>query len=96
MFRNSVFKKDVNIMPNPTDIKERNDAHEMRSIGTHLLTLHNISDLTPAFTIVCHTIAHAPHPLTASQIPTTAPKNRPIELLMATGRTFIALTNLLV
>ena len=46
--------------------------------------------------MVCHTIAHAPHPLTASQMPTTAPAARPMALLMATGRTFISFMKRLV
>ena len=83
MFWNKILRNELVIMPAPTEKMERNDAMLKRSRGHQCDVAHSSSDLTAASVIVCHTMAHAPIPAKAIQIPTAPLTASPTVLLTA-------------
>ncbi len=96
MFWNNVLRNEESIIPEPTPMNERSDAHEHLICGRQRLVAHSTPDFTPESATLCHTIAHAPYPATASHIPTTAPTARPATFETATIDTSIRFINRLV
>ena len=91
-----MFRNEVAMMPAPTLNIERNDAILKRFRGHQCDVAHSNADFTAASTIVCHTMAQAPIPATASHIPTTPLATRPTVLLTAIIFTSIRLVRRLV
>ena len=67
--------------------KLRSEATENVREGRQPWVVHSTSDLTPAATSACHTMAQAPYPLMASAMPATPPSTSPSVLATATMRT---------
>ena len=82
-----VLSSEVVMTPLPTAKKLRSTRHENRHSGLHELVAQSMTVRTTASVTVCHTMAHAPNPHTASVIPITDPAKSPAELLTATMRT---------
>ena len=87
MLRNSVLRNDVSIIREPMPKKERKACSEKLTIGLHRPMIQRVNDLTDARMSVCHTMAHAPKPLSASHIPVIPARTSPPVLAMAIGLT---------
>ena len=60
ILRNTVLRKEVNIILDPIPKKDFREAGEKRAKGRQRVDVHNTTALHTAITSVCHTIAHAP------------------------------------